>query len=304
MPLHAMSVPKLHHYVPQFYLRRFVDDEARLWVWDRDRDRIFLSSPRSVAAETNFYFLDEIAEQGHDPLTMEWQLADLERNVAAITDEWIECIRAGNLGDPIEVRSVNRKIVSLFVALQFLRTKDARSILAASAERAGYVAESSKERRALHTEMLWQDDGPVGMIADRVEKSSWVFGRNSTGTPFTTSDNPVAFRTGDNRMWLKASFMGNGTYVVYPLAPDVVMYCYPDEVPWREKGIARFDCRVSPVTFTNEFVESENMAHVFMASRFLFSNRPRFDVEREFAKTGGTDIHTPSGTRLFDADDS
>lgn len=81
MPLHAMSVPKLRHYVPQFYLlylRRFLEDQGRLWVWDRDRDWVFLSSPRSVAAETNFYFLDEIAEQGRDPLTMEWQLADLE----------------------------------------------------------------------------------------------------------------------------------------------------------------------------------------------------------------------------------
>lgn len=299
-----MSDPKLHHYVPQFYLRRFLDDEDRLWVWDRDGDRIFPSGPRSVAAETKFYFLDEIAKQGHDPLTMERQLADIERDVAAITGQWIEWIRAGDLGDSIQVPSVNRKIVSLFIALQFLRTEDARSILTAFAETAGYVAASDEDRRALHTEMLWQEDGPVQMVADRVEKSAWVFGRNNTGTPFSTSDNPVAFRTGDNRMWLKASFMGGGTYVVHPLAPDVVMYCFPDEDPWREKGIARFDYRISPVTFTDGLVKSENMAHVFMASRFVFSNRPMFDAEREFAKTVGTDTYAPPGTRLFVADDS
>ena len=102
----------------------------------------------------------------------------------------------------------------------------------------------------------------------------------------------------------KAAFLGVGTYAVYPLAPDVVMYCYPDEDPWREKGIARFDCTISPVTFTDELVDSENMAHVFMASRFVFSNRPVFDDEREFAKTVGTDTYAPPGTRLFDTEDS
>lgn len=98
--------------------------------------------------------------------------------------------------------------------------------------------------------------------------------------------------------------MGGGSYVVYPLAPDVVMYCYPDEDPWREKRIARFDCRISPVTFTDELVESENMAHVFMASRFILSNRPIFDDEREFAKTVGTDAYAPPGARRFEANDS
>lgn len=198
-----MSDPKLHHYVPQFYLRRFVDDDGRLWVWDRDRDRIFPCAPRSVAAETNFYFLDEFAKLGHDPLTMERQLADLEREVATITGQWIEWIRARDLGEPTEVPPANREIVSLFISLQFFRTEDARSILISFAETTGCVTGSDEDKRAIHTEMLWEEDGPVRMVADRVARSAWVFGRNNTGTPFTTSDNPISFRTGDNRMWLK-----------------------------------------------------------------------------------------------------
>jgi len=53
-----MSDPKLHHYVPQFYLRRFCDAAGRLWAWDREADRVFIASPRSVAAERSFYYLD------------------------------------------------------------------------------------------------------------------------------------------------------------------------------------------------------------------------------------------------------
>jgi Protein of unknown function (DUF4238) len=83
----AMSAPKLHHYVSQFYLRRFTDSTGKLWVWDRKRDRVFSTRPTSVAAESNFYSLPYLSELGHDPLTMEKQFADLEGEVAAITGQ-------------------------------------------------------------------------------------------------------------------------------------------------------------------------------------------------------------------------
>jgi hypothetical protein len=282
-----MNNPKLHHYVPQFYLRRFIDAAGRLWIWDRDHDRVFSTGPRSVAAESNFYFLSDFVEQGHDPLTMEKQFADIEAQVSAITGRWLEWIRQGELGDPITVPDVNRELVSLFLALQFLRTSDARSILVAFAESIGTVVESESERRALHTEMLWNNE-LFSSFADRVRRCSWLFGRTSTSTSFITSDNPVAFRSADNRMVLKAGMLSDGTYVVYPLAPDVVMYCFPDEGVWRDRQVSRLDCHISPVTFTDELVQSENSAQVFMASRFVISNRASFDLEREFAKTIGT----------------
>lgn len=71
-----------------------------------------------------------------------------------------------------------------------------------------------------------------------------------------------------NAMWLKAGMFSDGTYLVYPLAPDIVMYCYPPEEPWL--NVASFDSCVSQVSFTADMVESENTAQVFMASRFVF----------------------------------
>ncbi len=103
------------------------------------------------------------------------------------------------------------------------------------------------------------------------------------------SDNPVAFRQGDNSMWLKAGMFGGGTYVVYPLTPDVVMYCYPSEEPWLK--LASFDSCVSPVTLSADMVDSENTAQVFMASRFVFSCRDDFAMAREFAPRIGTDAY-------------
>lgn len=290
-----MNEPKLHHYVPQFYLSRFADASGNLWVWERDKDRVFRTQPKNVAAEKNFYHVAELAQQGHDPLLMEKQLSQLEGEVAQITGQWLDWLRAADLGEKIEVPDVNRDLVSLYVALQFLRTADSRSILAAFAEESeGSKPLSAAESQQLHLEMLW-NSGLPRKLATRIKNATWIFGRNSTSMPFISSDNPVAFRTSDNSRWLKAAIYSVGTYSVFPLAPDIVMYCHPTENPWVK--LRKFDCCLSPVSFTEGMVESENSAQVFMASRFIISSQNNFDREREFAKTIGTDTYKPYWTQ-------
>jgi hypothetical protein len=84
-----MNAPKLHHYVPQFYLRRFADVNGWLWTWDKSRDVTFAANPERVAARKNFYRIQELADAGQDPHTMERQLAHLEGQTALITDQWL-----------------------------------------------------------------------------------------------------------------------------------------------------------------------------------------------------------------------
>jgi hypothetical protein len=286
-----VNAPKLHHYVPQFYLRRFTNPSGQLWIWDRDRDRVFRTRPNAVAAENDFYWHEEIAARGNDPLLMEKQFSQLEGEVAQITGQWLEWLREIKPMEKIKVPDINRELVSLYIALQFLRTADARDILAAFAEQQVYgrhVAEA--EKRLLHLDMLWED-GIYKDLAERIRNATWLFGRNMTATPFITSDNPIAFRTGDSAMWLKVAMYSNGTYSVFPIAPDIVMYCHPKEPPWERLG--QFDCCLSPVIFTEEMVESENCGQVFMASQFVISSRDGFDCERDFAKTIGTDLYKP-----------
>jgi len=286
-----MSEPKLHHYVPRFYLGRFTDAAGYLWIWDRDQDRIFHTKPHRVAAENDFYRIAELAEHGHDPLLMEKQFSQLEGEVAQITTQWLDWLREMKPQEKIEVPDVNRDLVSLYIALQFFRTADARDILAAfAAESENSKPLSTAERQQLHLEMLWNSD-IFRELATRIKNATWIFGRNTTSMPFISSDNPVAFRTADNSRWIKVGIYSAGTYSVFPLAPDIVMYCHPLEHPWEKLGI--FDCSLSPVSFNEDMVESENGAQVFMASRFIVSSRNDFDREREFAKTIGTDVYKP-----------
>lgn len=245
-----------------------------------------LGSGLAVFSEAAPVRLTQYEVLGHDPLTMEKQLSALEREAAAITGQWLDWMPAMAPLDVMPIPRANRRILAQFLAVQFLRTRDTREILSALVERDRGAALSEAEAREHHTELIWNED-QVELIARRLRRSIWILGRNTSATPFVSSDNPMAFRTGDNRRWLRAGFLSGGTYLVYPMSPEVVLYCHPPV--GRFRVLRKFADSVSLVTFTGEMVESENSGQVFMASRFLISNRPEFGAERAFAATIGSD---------------
>lgn len=217
-----MTFPKLHHYVPRFYLDRFTDADGRIWAWDKSRDASFRTNPAGLAAETHFYRQDDLAEAGYDPLAMEKQLAGIEGEVAKITGQWIDWLPEVGSGERIPIPEANREIVSLFLGLQYLRTLDVREILVALSD--PRVPLSDADRRRLHTSLLW-DEPIFRALADRFRKSAWIFGRNQTATPFLTCDNPITFRTPDNRRWVRAGILSAGVYAGYPISPKLILFC-------------------------------------------------------------------------------
>ncbi len=284
--------PKLHHYVPQFYLRRFADAKGRFWVWDKTNDRVFQSTSASIAAESDFYRLREFEKLGRDPYILEKQLADMEGQTAAVTGQWLTWLRAMEPGQKIPIPKANRYIVARFMAVQFLRTVDTREILSLLATDDGSEM-PSKKGGDLHAELLW-DQRLIRRITNHIRDAVWIFARNTTDTPFITSDNPMAFRTKDNRMWLKMGFVSEGTYGVYPLAPDLIMFSHERKF-W--KKIRQFDRSLSAAPMTSEMVESENSGQVFMASRFLVSSKNDFEHARAFALSIGTDLYAAAEHR-------
>jgi hypothetical protein len=73
---------RLHHYVPQLYLRGFCQDpkRPRLFVVDAIEKRSFETSPRNVAAERDFNRVDI---KGFAPDALEMDLAKFESDVSA-----------------------------------------------------------------------------------------------------------------------------------------------------------------------------------------------------------------------------
>ena len=219
---------------------------------------------------------------------MERQLSALEGEVATITGQWLDWLPNVAQGEALPIPPENRELIALYTAVQFLRTADARDILAAFAQADAGAHLSEGDRRQLHLEMMW-DEELVRSLAARFLDSVWIFAVNTSGIPYLTSDNPIAFRNAGNRQWVKVGIAAPGVYVVFPLSPTIIMYAYPKDPPF--DVLAKFaDCR-SPVTVEAEMVESENSGQVFMASRFVIADRDAFAVARAFAPSIGTDLY-------------
>lgn len=287
-----MSFPKLHHYVPRFYLNNFADSKKQFWIWNKDSESVFKGNPYGVAAENHFYRIPEFVGSETDPLFLEYNLAHLEGKVATILKDWFEKLDQMNPMEELNIDEETRYIISYFIAVQFFRTAEQRDILSLFAEtKGGYDgAISPEEKINLHAYFLCTSE-IVSDVTSRIEQSIWMFGRNNSEVPFWTSDNPVCFKTGDNKMWLKGpGIMSKGVYVVFPLSPKYVLYC---KEPTFWEDIKIINNKLSPVEFDSGMVEHENAGQVFSSKRFVISSENEFSFAREFVKTIGTDIYAP-----------
>ncbi|WP_078350481.1 DUF4238 domain-containing protein [Mucilaginibacter pedocola] len=268
--------PKHHHYVPRFYLRRFTDDKKQLWVFDKSTGKIFPTTCENIAGENQFYWNEELNEQGHDPLTLEKQFADLEGEAAAITNDWF---RQFSRNKKLIIPKINREIMSLYLATQLLRTAEARNRIVefSKISNPGYDAEN--DARQLHIALIW-DTKLVESMCKRIKSCIWMFGLNETATPFLTSDHPVLIKNFENTQWLSGPVVYEpGMYIVFPLTPQLIMYA-KDHKHW--KGAKIFKDSITPVTFDQHMVQHENSGQVGMSNRFIFSNENNFDFAKEF----------------------
>ncbi|MFH1560832.1 MAG: DUF4238 domain-containing protein [Chloroflexota bacterium] len=205
----------LHHFVPQFYLSRFSDGDGLLWVYDKDSDRVFATTPRNLASERGFYALPDSFP---DPLLLEKQFSDLEGQAALITQDWLDQLASG---DSVDIPDINREIMSLYLATQLLRTSEARTMLLQGLANPGVASSEDETQRGMHIfAMLWNDD-LVSEIATWIHACTWMFSMNPSPKSLYTSDDPVKVRSRTRHLtWAQTS--ETGAYLGHSEKP---LYC-------------------------------------------------------------------------------
>lgn len=286
-----MSQPKSHHYVPRFYLAHFSDAREQIWVFDKAEKRSFRTNTRNVACVRNFYELPELEAFGLDPLTMEYQFSSLEAEMSQILKNWVVQL---DHGDTLVIPDVNREIVSQFIALQLLRTVEARTLILQLCSKLDlHIEERSASNRkehstSFHSVFLWNEE-LIERTSDAIGERAWILGRNNCRTLFQTSDHPVLIKSGDNTGWVLDKSALNflvgkdafdpEDYIVYPLTPRLVMYCYDRG---HYEGLDRLDGHVTPVEFTSDMVNHENSGQVGASNRFIFSLDGDFSYAEQY----------------------
>ena len=106
-----MSVPKKHHYLPQFYLKGFCP-AGDLWVHDRERDASRKLTPKTVAVKKGFY-----AVRGPEG---ELDYAEVEGRLGKVESQAAPAIRKLDAGGTLEFGE--HYAVVMFAALLKYRT--------------------------------------------------------------------------------------------------------------------------------------------------------------------------------------
>lgn len=287
-----MNEPKLHHYVPRFYLENFVGKKGQLCVYDKVEDRIFKTIPKNIAAERDFYRLPKAMLGQQDPLVIEKAFSQMEATASQIISHLILKVSSLTSGQCIDLAGDDRKLLSEFISNQYFRTLEFRDILLYLLGTIGKSALglSEEDKKQLYFTFL-SESGLVEQLADAILKSIWIFAKNETPTPFITSDNPVLVTTFDNKSWIKCiDPLVDGNYIVFPFSPKIVLYCKEFE-GWEK--LRKFDLTVSPVFLSTEMVNHENCGQAFSASRFLISNTEEFEGISDFIPSIGTNLYAP-----------
>jgi len=114
-----VTSPKLHHYVPQFYLRRFANDKDQIGVYQRASGKTFVAPVSQTGAESGFYNI--LTEDGEVSTVIETEvLSRVDSDGAAAIEEV--------LTGPFPPSDECRSILAAYAGFQFARGRMFREI--------------------------------------------------------------------------------------------------------------------------------------------------------------------------------
>lgn len=302
-----MAISKRHHYVPQFYLRYFVDADGLLHVYDKDDRTCRLQTPGNTTVENKFYGYSDGAGNYNDEI--ERSLSELESTAKGVLDRWQH---PDARPEPDEIT-----LMSQFLALAHCRVP--RTINAAKElmEISGFeIARIAAERRDLVEEFLASQSAKgrpaididefleslenaesrfaveanpkialanslqaAPTVAQLLAEMNWCLCRAPGISKFVTSDSPLCVfsQKSHGRALLGAGFGLPNVEVYFPISRS---YCLRLENRQMQRR----------ATISSHFVDEANRRTTANAERYVISNRSTTKIAAltaEFAFTRG-----------------
>jgi hypothetical protein len=312
-----MSSP-LHHYVPQFVLRRFGRGKThQIFVFDKLTRKTFSGAANKLAAERRLYDF----EFKDFPLTLEPSLAALESETAKCVDA---ILRRGHLAVAEPEIVEERGTIIRFLAVQVVRKAGALARAVDLQEKLKAMARElgAPEDYFKPPPELGNDENAVkAFFAQRIctankdlgpalVKKDWLLMRTDPKYPFLLGDHPVVLY---NYFGGKLGLAAPGVVVYFPLSPEFVLglHC-PTIAEEIRRGQKRLDS-LPDETFvahpdlyagysetvnimegllkgialesTPENVEHFNSIQISNAERFVFSSDGNFDLVEDMLRT-------------------
>jgi hypothetical protein len=120
--------PRIHHFVPQFWIRKFAEPDGKLWAYDHRADRIREHSPKQLMQIFNLYTIEPSGADDTTLETVDLNKIDSQGSVTfdrilngdhsqAAKEELASFLAAQVLRDPDVVTSYNPRAQELTLSL-------------------------------------------------------------------------------------------------------------------------------------------------------------------------------------------
>jgi hypothetical protein len=253
-----MNRVKKQHYVPQFYLKYFIDANSNIHVFDTVNEKRFATTTANIAHDRLFYDNKPLEKFIGVKQVIEHALANTEAKAADFFRKLIAILEANNLGSL--TRDDYRKLAD-FITTQERRTPEAQTRMKEIAKRANQELENDIQFQQAY--LLLHED--VLKVAEDWCDRYWIFWRNETNLHFYTSDHPVV------RYWHKDQ---QREELFFPITPK-----YGVSILFREDLRQRAESRILYDLSDPEEVKHFNFLMVTQCNRQVYSA----STENDFA---------------------
>jgi len=302
------------HFVPQNSLRRFTHDDEHLFVFDKFKQEVRPSNVRDIAEERHFNRIpvdelpSEVASKIIDPDGIERALGAIESDYNDLVGKIIQATepraRVRRFLDRLHFTSpkcFNRKqkrAMSFFIALQYIRTKEFRNFMAEGAEKFAKAVmkfippeqtdefeqyskvATAKNRKKLSHLSFIVDPDVLSEYSDVLYKHIWVIGLNHTTHALYTSDHPVV-----RLPHVRRPFRGNmgiacrGIEIALPLSSRHILFLRERS---HFKSYEPLEGRCIELSEVN--VECYNSLQVMQSDRQVYCANDDFDLARDICE--------------------
>ena len=300
-----MGQHKKQHYVQQSYLRRFSSNEKQIYVYDKVLGKDFLSGISDVAQESHFYRLpnDLKTQDGkpinaEDPLIVEKTFQKIEGRANQDIQTLIEL--------PVEasIPTETRENLSIFLAIQFLRTRAYRNLVVETAEKLAQaialdaIKENFGEEALKYAPKISFKDKAAGLFqsqqifdfdklagfAEVLYNHIWILCINDTGKPLYTSDTPVVMHTPLKDQLPAVGIASPGIEIAFPLSPSRVLTLADREIYGFHES--SYDGKIRELKAEN--VTYYNSLQVLDSERQIYCEQLDFDLVKDMIKMNPT----------------
>lgn len=273
-----MKTVKLQHYVPQFYLKKFGHklNDKNYWVYcfDKTNSEVKRINTKRIGAENYFYDVSNTSVPQYEEL-----FKHFETRFSVLFKKIIKYQQIDSLSHN------ERIIISVFVALQEVRTREFRERLRSQVSGLydalmsrglemnpnlkAEIEDSMTDESIKNWHLRMISDTPE--FATYIYSMKWILLYNKLDIPFWASDNPVVrFNPIDHGLYGNLGYLSTGIRLHYPFTPQLtIVFCDPFQYVHQPT--------YNEVKLTDN-VDFENSLQVIQSTRHLFSISPDFSL--------------------------